>query len=272
MTAKRRTADDAEATADSDATKFLEEAQRSVDFTFAPTVVLPGDDVTAALTKTTRCVKLGAGLKQLSDQRVVCTNAGVLRYRPANRYWVDYNYKRYAASLDDGVIGVVTDRNAEIYRVNIGAASSATLGALAFDGATKRNRPSLRIGALVYARVSKTHKDLEPEITCEAPANLSKKDWMTGLAVYGELSGGYVFKTSVTLAKRLLQEDCAVLAALGRRLPFEIAVGVNGVVWVNSRSSKNTTIVCNAILNAEALTASEADVMVARLVAEADDV
>lgn len=94
---------------------------------------------------------------------------------------------------------------------------------------------------------------------------------MTGLAVYGELSGGYVFKTSVGLAKQLLREDCAVLAALGQRLAFEVAVGVNGVVWVNSRSTKNTTIVCNAILNAEALSASEVDVMVARLAAEADD-
>lgn len=125
MATKRRAADAAaaDAAAASDATKFLEEAQRAVDFTFAPTVVLPGDDVTAALTRTTRRVKLGAsaagyssdvcggnrnsrptlcartmekgaGLKQLPDERIVCTNAGVLRYRPANRYWVDYNYKR----------------------------------------------------------------------------------------------------------------------------------------------------------------------------------
>lgn len=147
-----------------------------------------------------------------------------------------------------------------------------TLGALAFDGATKRNRPSLRIGSLVYARVSKTNKDLEPEITCEAPANLAKKDWMTGLAIYGELNDGYVFKTSIGLAKSLLQEDCAVLAALGKSLAFEIAIGVNGVVWVHSKSTKNTTIICNAILNAEAMTPSEVDVMVARLVDEAEDI
>jgi exosome complex RNA-binding protein Rrp4 len=29
---------------------------------------------------------------------------------------------QYVASMDDGVIGIVTDRNAEFYRVNIGAA------------------------------------------------------------------------------------------------------------------------------------------------------
>jgi exosome complex RNA-binding protein Rrp4 len=45
--------------------------------------------------------------------------------------------------------------------------SSATLGVLAFDGASKRNRPNIRIGSLVYARISKTNKDIEPELTCE---------------------------------------------------------------------------------------------------------
>lgn len=257
--------------ADADASSFLEDAQRSVDFLFSPIVVLPGDDVTATLTKTTRRVKLGAGLKQLADERIVCTNAGVLRYRPANRYWVEFNHKRYVASMDDGVIGIVTDRNAEFYRVNIGAAASATLGSLAFDGATKRNRPSLRLGSLVYARVSKTNPDVEPEITCEAPPSVTKKDWMTGLAIYGELNDGYVFKTSIGLAKMLLHEDCQVLASLGKKLAFEVAVGVNGIVWVNAKTTKNITIISNAIMNSETMSPSEIDAMVSRLAEDADD-
>ncbi|KAG4050367.1 hypothetical protein PC123_g14389 [Phytophthora cactorum] len=260
-----------EEAADADASNFLEEAQRSVDFLFSSVVVLPGDDVTATLTKTTRRVKLGSGLKQLPDERIVCTNAGVLRYRPSNRYWVEFNHKRYTASMDDGVIGIVTDRNAEFYRVNIGAAASATLGSLAFDGATKRNRPSLRLGSLVYARVSKTNPDVEPEITCEAPPSVTKKDWMTGLAVYGELNDGYVFKTSIGLAKALLHEDCQVLASLGKKLAFEVAVGVNGVVWVNAKTTKNITIISNAIMNSESMSPSEVDAMVSRLVEDADD-
>ncbi|KAG6964397.1 hypothetical protein JG688_00007740 [Phytophthora aleatoria] len=260
-----------EEAADADASNFLEEAQRSVDFLFSSVVVLPGDDVTATLTKTTRRVKLGSGLKQLPDERIVCTNAGVLRYRPSNRYWVEFNHKRYTASMDDGVIGIVTDRNAEFYRVNIGAAASATLGSLAFDGATKRNRPSLRLGSLVYARVSKTNPDVEPEITCEAPPSVTKKDWMTGLAVYGELNDGYVFKTSIGLAKALLHEDCQVLASLGKKLAFEVAVGVNGVVWVNAKTTKNITIISNAIMNSESMSPSEVDGMVSRLVEDADD-
>ncbi|CAH0513502.1 unnamed protein product [Peronospora belbahrii] len=260
-----------EATADANASNFLEDAQRSVDFLFSSVVVLPGDDVTSTLTKTTRCVKLGAGLKQLPNDQIICTNAGVLRYRPANRYWVEFNHKRYVASIDDGVIGVVTDRNAEFYRVNIGAAASATLGSLAFDGATKRNRPSLRLGSLVYARVSKVNPNVEPEITCEAPPSVTKKDWMTGLAIYGELIDGYVFKTSIGLAKSLLREECQVLASLGKSLAFEVAIGVNGVVWVNSKTTKNIIIISNAIMNSETMSPSEIDAMVSRLVEDADD-
>lgn len=64
MATKRRATDDAAPTADENdqATRFLEDAQRAVDFTFAPTVVLPGDDVTQVLTKTTRRVKLGTSV------------------------------------------------------------------------------------------------------------------------------------------------------------------------------------------------------------------
>jgi hypothetical protein len=53
---KRKAEGDAQ---DVDAQDFLEAAQRSVDFLFSPVVVLPGDDVTATLTKTTRRLKLG---------------------------------------------------------------------------------------------------------------------------------------------------------------------------------------------------------------------
>jgi exosome complex component RRP40 len=100
-----------------------------------------------------------------------------------------------------------------------------------------------------------------------APPNVTKKDWMTGLAIYGELLGGYVFKTSIPLAKNLLQDDSYVLQALGKSIAFEIAIGLNGVIWVNSQSTKHTTIVTNAILNSEAMGASEIDFMVQQLIA-----
>ncbi|CAK4085000.1 unnamed protein product [Aphanomyces euteiches] len=250
------------------AEEFLISTEKSVDLAFTPRTCLPGDDVTQHITNVTRKLRLGAGLIADDQNRVVCTNAGVLRYRPPNRYWIDFNHKRYLPSVDDGVVGMIVDRNAEFYRVDIGGAAHATLGMLAFDGASKRNRPNLQPGSLIYCRVLRAAKDLEPCVTCEAPSHLTKKDWMTGLAIYGELIGGFVFKISIGLAKSLLEDDCVVLTALGKSVPFELAVGVNGVVWLNSKSNADTILITNAILNSEGLNAAQSEAMVARLIQE----
>ena len=63
------------------------------------------------------------------------------------------------------------------------------LPALAFPGATKRNRPNLQVGALVYCRVAGARADTEPELSCVATRGL-KRDWMTGQATFGPLRGG----------------------------------------------------------------------------------
>ena len=84
------------------------------------------------------------------------------------------------------------------------------LPALAFDGATKRNKPSLAVGALVFARVVAADRDLEAELTCQVSTTASgaegghfaKKDWVTGQSVYGELKGGTVVKASMLHARR----------------------------------------------------------------------
>lgn len=64
--AKRKAADDevaeTDATAQDAAEQFLQEAQRAVDFAFSPQVVLPGDDVTETVTKTSRRLQLGTHL------------------------------------------------------------------------------------------------------------------------------------------------------------------------------------------------------------------
>ncbi|EQC28508.1 hypothetical protein SDRG_13836 [Saprolegnia diclina VS20] len=249
------------------AEEFLLSTEKSIDLAFKPATVLPGDDVTKHIANLSQKLRLGAGLIA-NGNAITSTNAGVLRYRPPNRYWLDYNHKRYVPAVDDGVVGLVVDRNAEFYRLDIGASSYATLGMLAFDGASKRNRPNLQPGALVYCRVLSTNQDLEPALTCEAPSHMSKKDWMTGLALYGELNGGYVFKASIGLAKSLLKDDCAVLSALGKAMPFEVAAGFNGLVWVNSSSCHDTILITNAILNSEGLPDAQVEAMVDKLISD----
>lgn len=44
-------------------------------------------------------------------------------------------------------------KSADYYTVDMGAPLDAVLGSLEFDGATKRNKPNINQGSLVYCRV-----------------------------------------------------------------------------------------------------------------------
>lgn len=46
------------------------------------------------------------------------------------------------------MIGVITERFSEEYAVEINAAFTARLNHVAFEGATKRNKPMLKVGLL----------------------------------------------------------------------------------------------------------------------------
>ena len=45
----------------------------------------------------------------------------------------------------ESVLGVVTQRAGDVYRVDIGASVLASLSYLAFEGATKKNRPNINV-------------------------------------------------------------------------------------------------------------------------------
>lgn len=197
---------------------------------------IPGEDVTEDLLSICDTgLRLGNGLAQ-ADDAVVVTKAGLMNHRAPNRFFVVNSQRRYVPAVGDTVVGTVVDRMTEFYRVQLHGTGIAQLPILAFDGATKRNKPNLAIGANVFARVAVCNRHLDAELTCQAGGTAPKKDWMTGQSVYGELKGGTVIHVSTGLARRLLDPECAILTALGAGVPFEIAVGVNGTVWVQAAS------------------------------------
>jgi exosome complex component RRP40 len=163
------------------ASKFLTQAEKNVDIGFKSIVVLPGDDITKHVTKFQRSIKIGAGLTS-TEQTVIGTSAGTLRYRAPTTYWVECGKRRYIPKVGDQVVGVVEERGGEFYRVNILGATFALLNRLAFEGATKRNKPELKRGDVIYARVSFAHKDLDTELTCISSSG-SKKEWSSGETV-----------------------------------------------------------------------------------------
>ncbi len=194
--------------------------------------VLPGDQLGES--KSVHAVRAGPGVAW-DGEALFATQAGTARWaaeRPL--LWVDDEKRRYVPKVGDHVIGIVESKHVEEYKLNVGGPSAAILPVLAFDGATKRNRPHLEVGALVYARIEHAHDGMEPEATCAAPPGVSAKDWVTKESIFGELEGGHASCVPQSLARQLMGES-DVLAALERiRTPFEMAVGVNGRVWLSS--------------------------------------
>lgn len=73
----------------------------------------------------------------------------------------------------------------------------------------------------------------------------------------GELKGGMVFDISLGMARRFMmpkpgeQGGVAVLEEMGEKVPFEVAVGRNGKIWIDSKSIKETMLVGRAVLETD---------------------
>lgn len=57
---------------------------------------------------------------------IVATKAGTLRFIKPDTFAVDNYQRRYVPSLEDLVIGVVSERHGEEYRVDIGGRCAAS--------------------------------------------------------------------------------------------------------------------------------------------------
>lgn len=215
------------------------------------TIVMPGERIAAIeeLAKSKRVI-LGPGLRRLDDT-VVASKAGPLRHKEPGTFWVDNYQRRYIPARGDLILGIVRAKAGDLYRVDIGATDTASISYLAFEAATKKNRPDLIPGDLIYARVLNASADIEPELVCVNSVGKSGK--------LGVLTDGFFFKCSLNLGRMLLRENCPVLAALTRELPYEIAVGVNGRIWLKAHSLKETVALANAISALEQSGCAEID-------------
>jgi exosome complex component RRP40 len=124
----------------------------------------------------------------------------------------------------------------EEYKVDIRSSCPAILPVLAFENATKRNRPFLKVGDLVFARVVSSHIDMEPEISCV--------DSNGKAAGYGPLGGGYMFETgSRHVLKLRSRPPPPEIVKLPSTLKWESALGANGRVWVHSSTPQETSAI-----------------------------
>jgi len=195
-------------------------------------VVLPGDTVDATYLPTAQKRKIGLGIKQeFHSNDFTSTIAG--------RVEVDHRKKaaqittpnaRYVARAGDSVICQVRGASYETFHLHINAYSpQAILSHFSFEGASKKTRPQLKTGDVVYAKIASAQKNMDVELTCVNPST-GKADGL------GPLTDGMIFDVSLELADRLLKKQLApMMEELGNKIPggFEIVAGKNGKVWVD---------------------------------------
>ncbi|EZG55185.1 putative exosome complex component RRP40 [Gregarina niphandrodes] len=134
----------------------------------------------------------------------------------------------YLPKLGEVVVGQVTKRLPEFYKVDIGASKEALLSVTAFNGATKQNAPNLEVGDAVIAGVCVAHTHHELLLTCVV-AN-EPKTWSSRECYLGPLGNtGLLFRVPLHHAQILIATDCSLLHLIGQIKPFEIATGINGL-------------------------------------------
>ncbi|KAM3428447.1 hypothetical protein MY4824_008821 [Beauveria thailandica] len=221
------------------------------------TIVLPGDaiDDSQIPTHPKKPLRLGPGLRHdPTTNEIRPTVAGQLvSDRQKNAMRVETSNGRYLPRVGELVIGTVQKSAADVYYVHLSDHSApATLPQLSFESATKKTRPMLAPGALVYARVTVADKHMDAELECVS-SSTGKSEGL------GPLTGGMLFPVSLGFARRLMMPRAAgasapaggkvvmleALAAGG--LQFETATGRNGRFWVDSASVRTVLAVGRAV-------------------------
>ncbi|XP_049898789.1 exosome complex component RRP40 [Epinephelus moara] len=220
-------------------------------------VLLPGDefsfetDDVISLTDHAKPEKVvcGPGLRRSGD-RLVVSKSGVLRHKQPNMFWIDSQQRRYVPAKGETVIGIVTAKSGDVFKVDFGGSEQASLSYLAFEGATKRNRPNVQVGDLLFAQFIIANKDMEPELVC-----IDSSGRANGMGVFG--AGGLLFTVSLGLVRRLLAPHSEILSDLQQLFPCELVVGMNGRLWVKSSSIQQTLIISNLLQSCDTMTTQQ---------------
>nr|XP_042127026.1 exosome complex component RRP40 isoform X1 [Peromyscus maniculatus bairdii] len=236
-------------------------------------------------------VVCGPGLRRCGD-RLLVTKCGRLRHKEPGGggggiYWVDSQQKRvsgrrrggaaaevasqcwedslqvggevkYVPVKGDHVIGIVIAKSGDIFKVDVGGSEPASLSYLAFEGATKRNRPNVQVGDLIYGQCVVANKDMEPEMVC-----IDSCGRANGMGVIGQ--DGLLFKVTLGLIRKLLAPDCEIVQELGKLYPLEIVFGMNGRIWVKAKTIQQTLILANVLEACEHMTTDQRKQIFARL-------
>jgi exosome complex component RRP40 len=125
---------------------------------------------------------------------------------------------------------------------------------------------SAQLHSLVYCRVVRSHRDMEAELSCISPH--IKAEWVTGQTFFGPLTAGVCTSVSLSTARRLLTAAAGgVLELCGSHVSYEVAVGMNGRVWIQCANPLAAVLIINAIANSAHMSQQQTADMVRQLFA-----
>ena len=142
----------------------------------------------------------------------------------------------------------------QVFLVDINASCLAELPVTSFEQATKRNVPALKNGDLVHARVTSAQTFINPTLSC-----VDSNGKASGMGV---LKMGCTARVSTALARALLSHPThPVLAAIGKRIKFEAAIGLNGLIWIHAQNPKDAVLISRILMQCEGRDRTSAGVM-----------
>ncbi len=169
----------------------------------------------------------------------------------------------YSPKEEDIVIGIITQKTYEAYKVNILASKEASLNSIDFQGATRKTKPNLNVGDAVFALVEKENKYSNATLTCKSSTN--SKGWSSGESTYGELKGGKIYDYNRYLCLKLLDNKEFIYRLKECVKGLKIKIGYNGRIWINAENICDIPKVFKAIKEGVNLNFEEREVFFNKL-------
>ena len=169
----------------------------------------------------------------------------------------------YSAKEGDIVIGIISQKTYEVYRVNILANKEASLNSIDFEGASRKTKPNLNVGDVVYARVEKENKYSNVTLTCKGQSNT--KGWSSGESTYGELKGGKLYDYNRYLCLKLLDNKDFIHRLKEYVKKLQLKIGYNGRIWIKTENIRDIPKVFQALKEGLNFNKEEREVFLNRL-------
>ncbi|UKJ89248.2 hypothetical protein MACJ_002496 [Theileria orientalis] len=152
----------------------------------------------------------------------------------------------YVPKVGDHVIGVITNKNNDYYTVNINDLYDGFLLCIdGFRGATKKIKPQLTQGDVIFCQILCIYNYNLIELTCKNVDEI--KSFSTNETYFGQLTNGMTIRIPLPYSKMLCNSTDNYMLTLLKDYKFQIAIGFNGKLWVNCGNNDLTLKICRFI-------------------------